>query len=316
MYKRQTSDPTGIPVTLTETGANTGIFEKTISASTTSVADQSIKADVGDTIQIVYLDAADATGAAASNVKSITVVSVDPTIEFDKTFYKVGETATIIIKDLDANTRPDAIDTINVVLTSTSDPIGVALPLSETDLNTGVFRGSILLTSDPTIVGALFVKDGDTVTASYKDRYPADYPVTKKEKTFTETVTVGIPPVVGTQTFGKPTAAVGTLEGVPKNTFTPTETVALSTTIKNNAGTTITYTWILQIKDAEGRVVFLSFQSGTIAPGATATPGMGIVPQQVNLPPGTYTAEIFVWDNFVSANPLSEVTAVTFTVTG
>jgi hypothetical protein len=314
---RSTSDPTGITVTLLETGANTGIFEKTVTAKLTapSTAD-SIYASVGDTIQVVYLDAADATGAAASTIWSIKVVSVDPTISFDKAFYKVGETATIVVEDLDANADPTAINMITVVVTSTSDPIGVSLTLAETDVNTGVFKGSVLLTSDPTVPGALFVKDGDKVTASYKDEYPADYPVTGKAKTFTATVTVGVPPVVGTQTFGKPAATVGTLEGVAKTTFTPTETVALSTTIKNNAGTSITYTWILQIKDAQGRVVFLSFQSGTIAPGATATPGMGIVPKLVGLPAGTYTAEIFVWDNFANANPLSETTAVTFTVTG
>jgi hypothetical protein len=316
---KSTSDTIGITVTLTETGANTGVFEETVTASllaSSSVKPYAILANVGDTIQVVYLDAANAAGVASSAIWSIKVVSVNPTMSFDKAFYKVGETATIVVEDLDANTNPDTINMITAVVTSTSDPIGVALPLAETDVNTGVFKGSVLLTSDPTIPGALFVRDGDKVTASYEDKYPADYPVTKEAKTFTATVTVGVPPVVGTQTFGKPAATVGTLEGVAKTTFTPTETVALSTTIKNNAGTSTTYTWILQIKDAQGSVVFLSFQSGTIAPGATATPGMGIVPKLVGLPAGTYTAEIFVWDNFANANPLSETTAVTFTVTG
>lgn len=90
-------------------------------------------------------------------------------IDVDGNGLVVGDLIQVIVDDRDLDVT-DAPDTIDIVVTSGSDPAGITVTLTETGDHTGVFIGLFELgdTSDqPTRI--LAAVDGDSVTASYDD---------------------------------------------------------------------------------------------------------------------------------------------------
>lgn len=79
--------------------------------------------------------------------------------------------AALRVVDIDANLDPESIDRIPVSITSSSDPLGFEMYLTETNEATAIFEGTLFLSSktDPK-TNTLRVKIGDNVTASYIDR--------------------------------------------------------------------------------------------------------------------------------------------------
>ncbi|MBK8913271.1 MAG: S8 family serine peptidase [Phycisphaerales bacterium] len=75
---------------------------------------------------------------------------------------------TIEVTDCDLNSSALAVDEVTVQVASLADPVGVALTLSETGANTGVFRGAALPTTEPA-PGAILVGVSDLVTITYVD---------------------------------------------------------------------------------------------------------------------------------------------------
>jgi hypothetical protein len=89
-------------------------------------------------------------------------------ISLDAGGYVCQSTATIQLNDCGLNQDDATTETVSVVLLTESEPGGESLLLTETGLDTGTFRGSVLL-STVNSSGVLLVSDGDTVTASYVD---------------------------------------------------------------------------------------------------------------------------------------------------
>ncbi|QOJ13406.1 MAG: S8 family serine peptidase [Planctomycetia bacterium] len=75
---------------------------------------------------------------------------------------------TMELSDCDLNTSPQFVDQVQVQAVSTSDAGGIFVTLTETAADTGVFRGSVLLTPAP-LPGALLVSHGDSVQITYVD---------------------------------------------------------------------------------------------------------------------------------------------------
>lgn len=114
-------------------------------------------------------------------------------ISLDRSKYACSATATIQVVDCDLNTDSGAVEMINVTITSTSEPAGESVTLTETGAQTAVFRGTIpLATTDSS--GVLLIADTDTVTATYID---ADDGMGGMNLTRTATATVDCsPPVI------------------------------------------------------------------------------------------------------------------------
>ncbi len=68
--------------------------------------------------------------------------------------------------------------------------------------------------------------------------------------------------------------------------------------------------YIVQVKDSTGRVVFLKWVSDTISPSNQVTEQIKWTPQA----PGSYTAEVYVWDGMDTLVPLAHKTGYQFTV--
>jgi hypothetical protein len=70
--------------------------------------------------------------------------------------------------DCGLNTDDNVVESVIVRATSTSDPVGVEVGLTETAAISAAFRGTLMLSSTPT-PGALLVASGDTVSVTYND---------------------------------------------------------------------------------------------------------------------------------------------------
>ena len=86
----------------------------------------------------------------------------------------VGDVVHVVVEDPDLDTS-DALDTIEVLVASASDPLGITIELIETGSHTGIFSGLVELgdTSDEG-TGVLAATAGDDVTGTYDDELDAD----------------------------------------------------------------------------------------------------------------------------------------------
>jgi len=85
---------------------------------------------------------------------------------FDEDTYSVGDWSVITVEDHSKNTLDDTTENIIITVQSDSEPDAKQLVLIETGLNTGIFTGTIQLTSTPS-QDTLFVNNGDSIHAMY-----------------------------------------------------------------------------------------------------------------------------------------------------
>jgi hypothetical protein len=90
------------------------------------------------------------------------------TVHFDRSAYPCGGRLALELNDCDLDRNPDLRDTTGIRVVSDSEVTGEAVVLTESESASGQFRGSVSL-SDVPLDGALTVKDGDRVSASYAD---------------------------------------------------------------------------------------------------------------------------------------------------
>ena len=88
-----------------------------------------------------------------------------PTVNFDVSLYTTGDVAVITVNDPAANTNPTSLDTVTVTVTSTTDPTGILVTLTETGVNTGIFKNTILVFT----TGNTQYSSGNTIVVSIND---------------------------------------------------------------------------------------------------------------------------------------------------
>jgi subtilase family protein/Big-like domain-containing protein/purple acid phosphatase-like protein len=86
----------------------------------------------------------------------------------DKAKYSCSSTATMTVIDCDLNTNDSVVETVQVNIRSTTEPVGESVTLTETGPQTAAFRGTINLATVNSL-GVLQVANGDTVTLTYID---------------------------------------------------------------------------------------------------------------------------------------------------
>lgn|GEM_PF-3564147 len=176
------SAASGILVKLTETGVNTGIFTGTVTLSSSDSA-SSQKLSVATTatkITAVYLDntgTAYTTSDSNSRYAQAAIVNTTGTLEVDvDSVNNQGDKFKITVTDGDRNLNPTSKDgDINVTVRSTSNTAGCTFVLSETDVNTGIFTGSLatVLTTTATdttcSASTINVQNNDIIEIKYTD---------------------------------------------------------------------------------------------------------------------------------------------------
>jgi hypothetical protein len=103
------------------------------------------------------------------NFRDITnLVNASATVSLDKSIYLPGDSATLTITDVNANADLTSRESLTVVVSSVTDPIGIIIFPEETDVNTGVFLGTFSVSTSPSFDTTLQIRPGDSLTISYE----------------------------------------------------------------------------------------------------------------------------------------------------
>ncbi|NND60449.1 MAG: cadherin-like domain-containing protein, partial [Gammaproteobacteria bacterium] len=170
-------------ITLTETGANTGVFQGVINTAYGTVAgvsgDDILNVADGDTVRSHYDDALGNDGGdpAAIFVDSDVVGGDTGAIVHDVASINPGQSIQITVTDTDLDTTAAADSVVVAVVNTAIVGETASITLTETGNNTGVFLGTVNtvygtaagVTTDDT----LNVADTDTVQSSYDDALDA-----------------------------------------------------------------------------------------------------------------------------------------------
>lgn len=150
--------------------------------------------------------------------------------------------------------------------------------------------------------------------------YTATQPVYPYDKVGVYTVKVTYNGASNSTTFTVGRLGLGTFQvsdagtydaaGNPTSSFLRTQLIQISATLTNTDIISQNYTYIAQVKDSRGRVVFIGWISSTLRPGQTVRQTVGT---SINTP-DTYTATLAVWDNLQIPTPLTETVTLTLTV--
>lgn len=122
--------------------------------------------------------------------------------------------------------------------------------------------------------------------------------------------------MLGMMSFIMPVNALGQLDSVDINGVRLSNTsganlgdhinigqqVQISANIKNNLEKSQEFIYIYQVKDELGQVVELAWITGMLSSGQSFNTGLSWGPTKG----GTYTAEIFVWNNLINRNALDD----------
>lgn len=302
---------------LTETGANTGIFTTDFTLNAAGASGSSIVASDGDGLTVVYTEAYDASGAQdVTHSASATIKATTATLTFDKANYELTDSAIVTLTDPDKNTNADLKESYSVSVYSATDAGGLSLSVTETGANTGIFEATITFSTAKTAGTQLKVTSGDTVTASITDYTVAGYKPstpTAVSQAVTGTATVGVPSEL--EMTGETTGATTKdSTGAEKTTFAAGETVLPSATVKNTAATSQAYLIAIQMIAPDGTVYPTNYIQTTLIGGQefTFSPSF-VLPSDAQT--GTWSFEVNVFSNFPAQGGVAKAEPVTQTFT-
>jgi hypothetical protein len=196
--------------TLTELSSNDGVFIgeiKTVFADS-STNDNILQARGGDKVTITYIDSIDESGQTRIPISAVLTVkkgqtgtvetkrlkdslpktqgmsdSSKPTVDIFKADLETinnintGDPFIVEVKDSDININPDEIDYTNVIVKGNLVRDELQLVLTETDKNTGIFRGMVqtAYAKEPEIDdNILQVTEREIITITYLDEVDSD----------------------------------------------------------------------------------------------------------------------------------------------
>jgi len=306
---------------LEETGPNSGVFQFEIELVPIKGGEDGDPMEVeggsaprigvlpGDLLAIRYEDGNDGSGNSVSVSEIVEITSWDPEFVADKNSYEENDRVTIIIKDPDANRDPDIADSIkDIRVTSKSDRVGKTYSALETNEDSGTFRLTFQLSTSAQS-GAISARNGDEVTVSYEDEFPADYAQRAQdrnnpERKFLFTFVVGVSKTgTGATTPSAPT--VKDIAGEELDGLAVGQQAVLSTTIKNNNAIARPFLAIIEVRDSQETTETLEWQTGTLGPNADIEIGISWTPEKS----GAYQVRTFIISGFDGPEILSPVAA-------
>ncbi|MEM3064733.1 MAG: hypothetical protein QW177_05105 [Candidatus Nitrosotenuis sp.] len=223
-------------------------------------------------------------------------------IEFSKHNYVENEQILIQVTDPDMNINPEAIDNLNIDVSSDSDTAGISVVASETDDESGVFVATILLTQTSESSGnRLRAVPGDTIVARYHDRtLPSPYGISD-DLEITSMATIGSN-VPSNNRMTVNDLYFADRSGAEISTLRSDNQIQIVTHVQNTQDYEQGFTNIIQITDSGGSVVSLSWMTARLDAGAVMEVSQSWLPKQK----GEYTVESFVWRSLTDATPLSQ----------
>ncbi|MGB6462871.1 MAG: hypothetical protein WBF38_01430 [Nitrosotalea sp.] len=225
--------------------------------------------------------------------------------------YPANGQGVLQIVDPDMNLNPKAVDKFDTNVWSDSDSGGIKLTMTETGQDTGIFQGTVYFTTNFQSSGnRLHVSEGDTVTGEYDDRtLPPPY-TTADDLRMTATTFIGtvVPPLERAPASNP--RIVDSFGNAINGTVKTGQQIQVTADLANGQNTDQPFAYLVQIQDANGVTVSLSWITGTLSAGQSLNPAQSWTPSAA----GTYTAQIFVWQSIDNPNALSPPLSTTITV--
>ena len=224
--------------------------------------------------------------------------------------YPATSSGILRVIDSDMNLNPEAVDNFEVKVWSSDSPSGITLTVEETQPASGIFEGTVFFGLDVSSGGhRLNVQEGDTVTARYTDNtLPEPYSQGDSE-TITATTIIGtiVPPLerVGIESLRAVDATGTTL-----STVTVDQQIQITSDLTNKQDKDQPFAYLVQIQNAEGVTVSLSWIDGSLTPNQSLSPSVSWTPTA----PGTYTVTVFAWESVSTPTALSPQQQTTITV--
>ena len=308
--------------TLAESGDDTGVFTGEIrlvgytndKAEITNEGTNSCSGPTSGTLAL----AAGADGVTVSYEYSNNEVSIGSAITTwniaevslgDSSIAAAGSTLVRMV-DPDWDLNPFVTDTKAVDLTSDSDSGGIQLTLTETDEHTGVFEGTLFVSTSSASSGSILrVSEGDTVTLEFEDTtLPSPY-ASGDTLTVAATATVGtaFPPL---ERAPAANARVVDAFGNSVAEVSVDQQVQIAADVANGQSKAQSFAYLVQVQDSDGVTVSLSWITGSLTAGQSLSPAMSWIPAAS----GSYTATVFVWESVDNPTALSPTTSVTIDV--
>jgi len=232
-------------------------------------------------------------------------------IEWTESNVSTSGNAVIRVTDPDEDLDNTIIDQITIDVYSDSDSGGVQTTLSETDEATGVFEGLITFTSDGISSGdTLRVSEGDTVTAEITDTtLPGPDYTSADTLLFAATTTVGtaFPPL---ERAPAANARVVDASGNSVAEVSSGQQVQIAADVTNGQSKDQAFAYLVQVQDASGVTVSLSWLTGSLTSGQSMTAAQSWTPTDS----GSYTATVFVWESVSNPTALSPTVSVNIDV--
>ena len=208
--------------------------------------------------------------------------------------------------DPDLNLRPDAVDSIEVVVHSETFIGGIDLTVTETREASGIFEGTVEFDPESASDGhRLQVTEGDIVTASYDDVTLPD----GDDLTISATTLIGsiVPPL---ERAPASNPAIVDAFGNSLASVSVDQQVQITADLTSGQDRDQDFAYLVQIQNEDGVTVALSWITGTIGAGATFSPSQSWTPDAT----GSYTATIFVWESVSNPTALSPQLSITIDV--
>ena len=317
---------------LVETGTDTGIFTgEVILTGFAHNADGEGLVDAPTQLTTSDVDRDNPAGPTdgyleAEDVDGITVsfeVSEDDTvigsaiirwnigeIEWAEASYPASGNGLVRIVDPDLNLNPESVDNFDVDVWSDSDPGGISLTVTETNEATGVFEGQVSFTTNDESSGhRLRVAEGDTITAEYEDHTLPDPYDTTDDLDVLSTAIIGSV-VAPLERAPVSNARIVDTQGQTLSSVSVDQQVLVSSDLRSGQDKDQEYAYLVQIQDADGVTVLLSWITGTLPAGSSSSPSQSWTPTAG----GDYTATVFVWESITNPTALSPSDKVTIQV--
>jgi len=221
-------------------------------------------------------------------------------IQWLKASYPVVGKGVIRLVDPDINLDPNSIDKVEIRVWSNSDSVGIPLILTETDKNTGIFKGEVFFTQDESNTPKLMVAEGDTIVAEYIDKTLPEPYSKKNELTISATSVIGtlVPPLERVSlnyasivdAYGNHLAELST--GLP---------ILVTANIHNNQTKSQDFAYIVQVQDDQSNDISFSSISGTLNANQSLSPTISWIPPRE----GEYKITIFIWESLENPTALS-----------
>lgn len=223
--------------------------------------------------------------------------------------YPIDGQAVLQITDQDMNLNPEAVDKFDTNVWSDSDSGGIKLTMTETGPNTGIFQGTVYLTTDLSSSGnRLHVSPGDTVTGEYIDTtLPLPHSPSEQMRLVTTTIAGSALPLEQTTSSN---ARILDSTGKQLSTVNVNQQIQIASDVTNQQDKDQPFAYLVQIQDSNGITVSLSWITGSMVPHQTMNLGQSWMPSN----PGRYTAQVFVWQSITNPNALSTPSSLSIQV--